>query len=743
MRPTIAWALAAVATGAHAQVFEEVELRREGADAVVQVRFNVPVQFRRAVASASNDLVQVVYDVVPSRDKPRFVDGERRTIGGDGIPRITISEDGGAGESDRRLVVRLDPPARFRVRGGADRRSIEIVLEGLGPQAFGGAAARPAAAVAPVAVAAPASLDAQVEARGAELMAQARAAIAKGQNALAVETLNETLNLPPNSHTREAQALIAQARLADGDAEGARRELALFLRLYPEGPDADQARVTLAGLPGAAAPGAPGQPGTAEAAPRKKDNTTLVGAWSQYYYGGNSTTQTQLKDTPLEGQIPTVISDQTLTGVDQKQLLSSLDVNWRMKDEARDLRFVLRDSFTADGMPGQADENKLSALYLDWKETGPGLSLRLGRQSGLGGGVLGRFDGGLLGWSFVPESLMGRSRSDSSPRGAGGPTVLKLNLVGGQPTDKLLDTRRRFFGLSLDAEALAPGFGASAYAIQQNIDGEIDRRAVGADLRLFQPGVSAFSQLEYDTTLKGLNIASVQGTWTREDNTVVNLLYDRRATPMLMLGNALFFPADPNAAVLPRRLTDLLVLGKTLDVLRQQVKDTTAYATQGLLGVTTPIDPHWQAGADLRLTNVGAIAPVPGMLPDGMPATGDVWSAGLQLIGSNLFSERDTHVFNLTAVKGPAYDGWLASYNLLSVWAERWQLEPSLRLYQQSGPNGVKTSRWAPGLRVSWRGGEKWVLESDLNVESSRTRSAQQNENATRLYYSLGYRLDF
>ena len=78
-----------------------------------------------------------------------------------------------------------------------------------------------------------------------------------------------------------------------------------------------------------------------------------------------------------------------------------------------------------------------------------------------------------------------------------------------------------------------------------------------------------------------------------------------------------------------------------------------------------------------------------------------------------------------------------------NVWAERWQLEPSLRLYQQSGPNGVKTSRWAPGLRVSWRGGEKWVLESDLNVESSRTRSAQQNENATRLYYSLGYRLDF
>lgn len=705
----------AAATSAHAQVMEDVELKRDGADAVVVVRFNVPVQYRRAVAARSNDLVQITYDVVPSRDQPRFVDGERRAIGGDGIPRLTITEDGGAGLTDRRLVVRLAPPARFRVRGGSDRRSIEVVLEGFGAQAF---AAAPPAPTPPAAAAAP-SLDAQVEQRAAELLAQARESLSKGQAGLAVETLNEALNLPPNSHTREAQALIAQARLAGGDADGARRELALFLSLYPDGPDADQARLTLAGLPAADTTAAPAAP---SAAPRK-DNTLLTGALSQYYYGGNSKTRTQLKDTPLDGQLPIVISDQTLDAVDQKQLLTSVDLNWRMKDADRDVRFVFRDAFTSDFMPGEADENRLSALYLDWKETGPGLSARLGRQSGLGGGVLGRFDGALLGWSFAKG--------------------WKANLVAGQPTEKLLDTRRHFYGASLDADNVLPGLGGSLYAIEQKIDGEVDRRAVGADLRFFQPGVSAFSQVEYDTTLKGLNIASLQGTWTGEDNTVVNLLYDRRATPMLMLGNALFFPADPNAMVLPRRLADLIAAGKTLDVLRQQVADTTAYATQGLLGVTTPLSPHWQVGADLRLTSVGAIAPVPGILPDGLPATGNIWTGSLQAIGTNLYSERDTHVFNLTAVKGPSYTGWLASYNHLSVPIERWQVEPSLRLYQQNGPSGVRTLRASPGLRVTWRGGDKWVLEGDVNVESSRTRSAQQDENSTRLYYSLGYRLDF
>lgn len=708
-------ALGIAAAAGHAQVMEDVELKRDGADAVVVVRFNVPVQYRRAVAARSNDLVQIIYDVVPSRDQPRFVDGERRVIGGDGIPRLTITEDGGAGLTDRRLVVRLAPPARFRVRGGSDRRSIEVVLDGLGAQVFGSTPPAATAAAAP----AP-SLDAQVEARAAELLAQAREAMARGQAALAVETLNEALNLPPNSHTREAQALIAQARLAAGDAAGARRELELFLGLYPEGPDADQARLTLAGLPA----GATDTAAAAPAAPtRPKDTTMLAGALSQYYYGGNSKTRTQLKDTPLDGQLPIVISDQTLDAVDQKQLLTSVDLNWRMKDADRDVRFVFRDAFTSDFMPGEADENRLSALYLDWKETGPGLSARLGRQSGLGGGVLGRFDGALLGWSFAKG--------------------WKANLVAGQPTEKLLDTRRHFYGASLDADNVLPGLGGSLYAIEQKIDGEVDRRAIGADLRFFQPSVSAFSQFEYDTTLKGLNIASLQATWTSEDNTVVNLLYDRRATPMLMLGNALFFPADPNAAVLPRRLADLIAAGKTLDLLRQQVADTTAYATQGLLGVTTPLSPHWQVGADLRLTSVGAIAPVPGILPDGLPATGNIWTGSLQAIGTNLYSERDTHVFNLTAVKGPSYTGWLASYNHLSVPIERWQLEPSLRLYQQNGPNGVRTLRWSPGLRATWRGGDKWVLEADVNVEASRTRSTQQDENSTRLYYSLGYRLDF
>ncbi|WP_422565768.1 tetratricopeptide repeat protein [Ideonella sp.] len=718
---------------AQAQVIEDVELRRDGANVVMTVRMAQPIQFRRSVNSATDELVQVYYDIVPGRERPQFIEGERKVLGGGALPRISVSEDGGgAALTDRKLVIRLDRPLRMRARAGRDSRSLEVQIDGLG-EAYGnaqtgqvpartGTASTPAAA--PIVKPAPAlsgsPSDDQINARATELLATARAALARGNAALAIEHLNEALNLPPHARSAEAQALIGNARLATGDVDGARRELSLYLSLYPRDPDADMVRQTLASLaPGATDPKPRGDKGD-PATDRKAATTTISGAWSQYYFGGNSKTLTQLKDTPLEGQIPQIISESQLSGADQKQLVSALDFNWRSRDADRDIRFGFRDSFTWDAMPGRPNQHKPTALYLDWKELEPGLSARVGRQSGLGGGVLGRFDGVQAGWRFRPK--------------------WKLNLVGGQPTDELLDTRRWFAGASVDAESLAPNLGASSYLIQQNIDGQIDRRAMGVDLRWFEPTASVFSQLEYDLVLKGLNTASVQGTYTLADNTTFNLLLDHRATPMLMLGNALFF-ADPTQTVLPRTL-DQLLQQRSIDELRRTVTATTAYATQGLLGATTPLNEHWQAGADLRLTRVGAIAPVPGILPLGLPSTGNLWSAGAQAIGTNLYSERDTHVFNVTLLRGPTYSGWLGSYNNLSVPFDRFQLEPSLRYYAQSGPSGLNTRRWTPGLRLNWRGGEKWVLESELSIESARTTGPAQNEHATRLYYTLGYRLE-
>lgn len=870
---------------AQAQLIDDVELRAEGGNTVVQVRLAAPVQYQRAVILPSGELVQAFYEVLPPREDLRLESGQRRIVGGGGLPRVTITDESvGAGGASRKLVVGFSEAVRCSVRPGRGNRSIEFVLEGLArrarpqapvpapvapsapivapppmPAASQAVAPTPAApperlvivlkafssvgqpmqtpvpralqdytvftstrvqgertvyevnlgyfntraeaerarallaprfpdalivdlnkprefdpepapvvaavaapvpapapvpvpvptpvvvpvppaasAPAPVAVvepaapaSAPISAAASADTIAAGLLAAARAADAQQDTAAALQALGKLLDMPPNASSREAQELAGLLRLKAGDAARARAEFELFLKLYPSGPDAERVRRELARLP------SPTETRTRARAPITP-TTTLAGSLSQFYYGGQSKVRTQeFQDSPISG-LPE-LQDNTLAGTDQKQAISSIDLNWRHRDADRDQRFVFRDSYTADLMPNRPNKNRLSALYYDHRSYELGTNVRLGRQSASGGGALGRFDGVQAGYLVAPK--------------------WRLNALAGVPTDKLAESKRKFYGTSVDAEALTPELNGSVYVIQQTIDGELDRRALGTELRYFSGGVSAFGTLDYDQVFKGINVAMLQGTWQLPDNTVVNLLYDRRATPMLTLGNTLFFQtASPPA----QSISELLASGATLADLRQRVKDLNSFTTQAVLGATTPLNKSWQLGGDLRFTQIGEIAPVPELLPYGQKKT-EVLGLGGQLIGSNLYSARDTHVVGLTWLKGSTqlvffpipgdtltydfrdstYTAVLLNYNNSSLITEALTLEPSIKLYRQTDNAGLKTTRWTPGLRLTYRLGKQVSAESELTSEYSKSTSPTRNESSNRVYYYLGARYDF
>ena len=161
-----------------------------------------------------------------------------------------------------------------------------------------------------------------------------------------------------------ADLAMAEARLARGDRAGAQREAELYLRLHATGPAAPAMQSLLATLGGGSAPaprGATDEPGPA----RRTGPSALSGAWSQAFYGGASKALTQLKDTPLEGQVPQIISESTLSGIDQKQLASSADLNWRDRSDSRELRASFRDSHTYELMADRPSRNRLTAAYVD------------------------------------------------------------------------------------------------------------------------------------------------------------------------------------------------------------------------------------------------------------------------------------------------------------------------------------------------------------------------------------------
>jgi hypothetical protein len=563
-------------------------------------------------------------------------------------------------------------------------------------------------------------------------MATAQAAIAQGNPAGAIDPLNALLNLPPNRLTRQAQELIGQARARSGDTARARIEYETFLQLYPQGADSDRVRRELAALPAPA-------PSTAAAArPKAPTETSVTGSVSATYFGGNGQVRSQdFKDSPVAG-LPQVAGDPLLSSDKINQMLGDVDLTWRQRDADTDMRFVVRDSYTSDLDRSDRNRNRLSSLYFDYKSLTGGYGARLGRQSPTGGGVMGRYDGASAYYMLAPK--------------------VKLGAVAGTPADKFFDSKRRFYGASVDVEGLVPNVGMALYGIEQTIDGFKDRQAVGLELRYFKGGASIFSQLDYDTAFKHLNIATVQGTLIMEDATVFNALYDRRALTMLSLGNALTFADIANPTQLFTRIQDKLAGPPpvTVEALREQIRLTTPFITQGQVGVTKPLDKTWQVGASLQLTNTGAIPPVPNVVgfETGRAATGNIYTISAQLIGLNLYSSRDTHVWSTSAISSAALDGFLLSYNLSSVVADVWQLEPSLQYYRDKAPSGSTSQRWTPGLRLTYRGIQRMAIESAVTYEIGKasrstpdpndpTLNITTKETSNRVNYSLGVRYEF
>jgi len=562
---------------------------------------------------------------------------------------------------------------------------------------------RPAVAVplpAPTAPSLPAIGTAEVESRAAELASSARTALEAGNEVLATERLNQLLMLPPNRQSRYAQELAGIARERAGDVAKARAEYELYLKLYPDGEGTARVRERLAAL--AAAP-------VAGAAPRpaRVPSRTLTGSLAQYYYGGRTKVETAFNT-------PTTVDRATFLATDQSALVTNLDLTQRNRSESSETRFVLRDTNSKSFLDTQQSYNRLNAAYYDYRGLQNPVTARLGRQTGLAGGLPQRFDGALAGYGIAPK--------------------WRLSAAAGVPVEyPKLDAERRFWAANLEYENLANAWSGNFYFVDQRSDGLLDRRAVGTELRYFSGGTSVFSLLDYDTSYKEWNVTMVQATWQTEKRTTLNLLYDRRRAPTLTTTNAIFGQGTTSLATLLQTLSP--------EQIRQQARDVTATATQALVGFTTPVAAKWQAGADARLTSVGALPSVlvNGIVVPAQPATGNIYSYNLQAIGTNLYSSRDTSVYSLTFLTGPTQDGYLLSYNNLSALGD-WTFEPSLRYYTQKDIQAVKLDRWTPGLRLSYRVRESLALESEFTWEKTRTVGPASRDDTNRGFFYVGYR---
>lgn len=546
--------------------------------------------------------------------------------------------------------------------------------------------------------------------RGADALMQAgREAFTAERYKTAVDVFSKILAMPPNAQSKDALEFrgLAYERLGETDRAGV--DYNAYLDRHPQGEDAERMRQRLSNLE------PPPEPEPLKEVKRQEDaQTQIFGGLSQYYYKGNSKIETQ--DTAPVNPTP----GQTLSLTDQKALITTIDLNVRSRSPTTDSRWVFRDTASYNFLPNGDDRNRVTAAYYDYKYKPADFAARLGRQPGSGNGVLGRFDGVTTSYGIAPR--------------------WRIGAVAGTPVDSSsLDVDRTFTGVYGELGPFGSWSG-NVYVIRQDADGMTDRKAVGTELRYFDPQRSVFSVLDYDVYFGELNIALVQGSWTTPENTVYSFVLDRRKAPLLQ-----------STTALQGFNTSLESLRQTLseDEIKRRAQGLTAVSELASLGVTVPFSAKWQLGGDVRLSRTSGTEGAPAIGGTGevlaTQPTGNSYTYTAQAIGTGLLGQRDVSVLSVSLIDDPINDALLYSLTSRTPIGERWSLDVVMIYYSGETNTNATTDRFSPTLRVGYRWRDNIAFEAELGVEKTKTDNpvAQTTEESKRNYFSLGYRWDF
>ncbi len=730
---------------ASAQILDRVEIVETPAAAEIHIVFNTRALYLRHTPTETGDFLQIFLAFPDLDSSRRFARELAASPPSDLIPKFTVTFPD---QTTNGLSIKFDKPVSFRVSQRDIRSASRIVVAVKIEQPITplpvppeGEVSKPAAPEGPLATfdIPPFRPGTEVETYAADLHMLGKAALAAENYEKAIEIFNRLLNLPPNTQSQEAQELVGIARERNGEISKAKAEYEHYVRTYPTGEGATRVQQRLTAL-AEAKPKAKGQE-------RKKQKTIdefqLYGSVYQYYYGGFS--QTTITDTI--SNITTKIQNH-----DQSLLQSAFDMTGRYRKDEYDTKVVVRGTHSYDTLATvnvRRHIDRLRALYLEHSSK-DSYFVRIGRQPGNTGGVLDfRFDGAWFRYTVMPQ-------------------FLNINLLAGQPRQFSLQTayvpddprnfraelKRYFYGVNFDIGPLGQAWSSNLYFINQMVNGVVDRRAVGTEVRYSSNGLSAFSLVDYDVSYNVLNVAMLNGTWVTSDTTYT-LMLDHRRTPYLQTTNALF--GTPNASL-------SLINSANESLLRDQAKTVTATSDLFMVGALHSVTENWQLGGDIRLNRISGTSAsncliiLPGtnalfINPNAqtdslcslqaLPGTGNIWTFTGQAIGSKIPFDNNTLVMNASYIDNQAYKGQSVSLNSLTRFSPQLQANLFLIFYHQTSSHDVELYRITPTLRMDYRLFNNWTIEGSGGIERTVTTSPTQKDWTMREFFFVGLRWDF
>jgi tetratricopeptide (TPR) repeat protein len=547
-------------------------------------------------------------------------------------------------------------------------------------------------------------------------MDEARAALRKGNFAGAIALLAKVLKYPENEHSAEAQELIGVARQKSGQADAARSEYEDYLRRYTSGEGHDRVKQRLAGIVTSTGDekeklrGSKSQQGGI--AGLGGSTWSMSGSVSQFYIRNDSFRTVRDPSLP-----PILTSDPDAHRVHQNSLLSSFDLiaAWSNAEMKSKFRFSGTEEHSFNG---DKEIVGIAALYGETTIKPWDLTARLGRQTRSSGGVQGRFDGALVSWQGTPWA--------------------RVNVVGGSPVVSRKDTPfkddKYFYGASVDFGPFWGGFETSLFAIEQRDRALLDRQAIGAEFRYFDPTKSAFATIDYDVHFNQLNAAIFSGSWTLADKSTINGGLDYRKAPYLSAWTAL--QGQPFLT-----LYDMLKL-RTKEEIDQLAIDRTATYKSATAGYTRPLTENLQVSVDATVTNVEGTIASGGV--DGIPGSGNEYYYSAQLIGTSIFRPGDMYIAGLRFADRADSNLYVLDLNSRFPLTEAFRISPRLRLgYTVGDTTDLREISVLPSVLMNYYWTKDFSFELELGTKWTSRDQGGVNERTTDLFVTAGFRYDF
>jgi tetratricopeptide (TPR) repeat protein len=521
----------------------------------------------------------------------------------------------------------------------------------------------------------------------------------------AIQLYTKILSRPESDLSQDAQELLGLARDRNNQLAHAKSEYEKYLKKYPKGKGADRVQQRLNGLL------------TAGDKPKERLRSAKI----------SRDPEETVWDTQVFGSVSQFYSydetDSDSTGasrINRSDLRSNFDFNTRFRSNKYEIRTLFVGGHDADFREdGDENETSVNTLNIEIKDLERKIFGRFGRQFESSGGVLGRYDGGLLSYGINSK--------------------VKINGVAGVPVQSTkvapLDINKRFYGMSLDLGTYAKYWNFNAYGIKQDVDGITDREAVGGEVRYFHPKRSFLTLVDYDVSFKELNLFIFSGNYVFPAKTRWQLTLDYRKSPILTTSNALQGQQG---------VSDISGLLKTLneDEVRKLAEDRTAKSRSMIFSVTQELSEQFQLNGEFSVSELSGTPASGGVTTT--PSTGAEFFYSSQLIGSSLFMENDIAIFGLRYSDLQNVDSYSVDFNTRFPITRDLRINPRVRIDYRKNKNddGDRVNirplvrmdyRWKRWLRFELEGGREWINETVIG----------DSQKSTNYFFSLGARAFF